>query len=197
MIRINLLPFRAERKKENIRRQISIYLLSLLFVCLLSAYFMISLNRTLRSLEERRAEKQKELASYAETNRRIAAIKKKIADLHAKLDVIKKIENNKAGPVNLLDEIATAVPTGKLWLRSLSEKKGRVILEGTAMDNDTVALYMTNLEKAQDIMSVDLKSTKLKTLREYKQNVCDFILNLKIGCIKDVKTGTENKREKK
>jgi type IV pilus assembly protein PilN len=197
MIRINLLPFRAERKKENIRRQISIYLLSLLFVCLLSAYFMISLNRTLRSLEERRAEKQKELASYAETNRRIAAIKKKIADLHAKLDVIKKIENNKAGPVNLLDEIATAVPTGKLWLRSLSEKKGRVILEGTAMDNDTVALYMTNLEKAQDIMSVDLKSTKLKTLREYKQNVCDFILNLKIGCIKAVKTGTENKREKK
>ena len=197
MIRINLLPFRAERKKENIRRQISIYLLSLLFVCLLSAYFMISLNRTLRSLEERRAEKQKELASYAETNRRIAAIKKKIADLHAKLDVIKKIENNKAGPVNLLDEIATAVPTGKLWLRSLSEKKGRVILEGTAMDNDTVALYMTNLEKAQDIMSVDLKSTKLKTLREYKQNVCDFILNLKIGCIKAVKTGTKNKREKK
>jgi type IV pilus assembly protein PilN len=197
MIRINLLPFRAERKKENIRRQISIYLLSLLFVCLLSAYFMISLNRTLRFLEERRAEKQKELASYAETNRRIAAIKKKIADLHAKLDVIKKIENNKAGPVNLLDEIATAVPTGKLWLRSLSEKKGRVILEGTAMDNDTVALYMTNLEKAQDIMSVDLKSIKLKTLREYKQNVCDFILNLKIGCIKAVKTGTENKREKK
>ncbi len=197
MIRINLLPFRAERKKENIRRQISIYFLSLLFVCLLSAYFMISLNRTLRSLEERKAEKQKELASYAETNRRIAAIKKKIADLHAKLDVIKKIENNKAGPVNLLDEIATAVPTGKLWLRSLSEKKGRVILEGTAMDNDTVALYMTNLEKAQDIMSVDLKSTKLKTLREYKQNVCDFILNLKIGCIKAVKTGTKNKQEKK
>ena len=30
MIRINLLPFRSARKKENIRRQLSIFLLSLI-----------------------------------------------------------------------------------------------------------------------------------------------------------------------
>ena len=30
MIRINLLPFRSDRKKENIRRQLSIFVLSLI-----------------------------------------------------------------------------------------------------------------------------------------------------------------------
>ena len=36
MIRINLLPFRAARKKENVRRQISLFLLSLAFLLVVS-----------------------------------------------------------------------------------------------------------------------------------------------------------------
>jgi type IV pilus assembly protein PilN len=39
MIRINLLPFRAARKKENIRRQLSIYVLSVVCLLLLMGLF--------------------------------------------------------------------------------------------------------------------------------------------------------------
>jgi type IV pilus assembly protein PilN len=55
MIRINLLPFRAARKKENIRRQISIYVLSVAFLFIVMIYFFLQLNSTLNGLKDRRA----------------------------------------------------------------------------------------------------------------------------------------------
>jgi len=179
MIRLNLLPFRAARKKENIRKQISVFALSILLLFVILIFTLICLNMRQSALETDKAAKKKELAGYAETNKRIAAIKKKIAGINKKLNAIKTIEKNRQGPVRLLDEIARAVPKNKLWLRSLSQKKGAVTLEGTASDHDVVALYMKNLEKMKSITSVDLKSTTLKHLQKQKVNVCDFALNLK------------------
>ena len=180
MIKINLLPFRAARKKENIRRQISIYVLSVAFLAVILGYYFLDLNKKISVLEAKKAEKQKELATYAKTTKLIAELKKKIAEVQKKLNVIKDLEKKKTGPVLLLDEIATAVPKDKLWLKSFSERKGTLTLTGSAMDNDTVALFMTNLEKAEHVTSVDLQSTTLRNLPKYKLNVSDFVLSCKI-----------------
>ena len=39
MIRINLLPFRAARKKENVRRQVSVFLLSFVLIIIGVFYY--------------------------------------------------------------------------------------------------------------------------------------------------------------
>ena len=203
MIRINLLPFREARKKENIRRQISIYVLSVgLLICLM-VFGFLRLNSTLAGLREKKSEKTKELAKYKDTNKRLAEIKKKISEIRAKLEVIRGLEKNKMGPVQLLDEIAMAVPRDKLWLRSLVEKSGKLTLEGTAMDNETVALFMNNLEAAPHIKTVDLKSTRLRVLKTYKLNLMDFVLNCKTYAFKQKKkapgkkSGKRRKRRRK
>ena len=51
MIRINLLPFRAARKKENIRRQVSIFLLSLVFLLIILFYYNSSLSSQIDGLK--------------------------------------------------------------------------------------------------------------------------------------------------
>jgi type IV pilus assembly protein PilN len=187
MIRINLLPFRAARKKENIRRQVSIFGLTVLFMFTLMGYFFWDLSSTLSSLKAAQLQKEKELAAFAETNKKLADLKKKTAEMRGKLEVIRELERKKSGPVNLLEEIAMSVPKDKLWLRSLNEKSGALVLEGTAMDNETVALFMTNLEKSPHISSVDLKSTKLKTLPAYKLDVSDFVINCRTYAFKETK----------
>ena len=192
MIRINLLPFRAARKKENIRKQISIYILSVACLVTLMGYLFIDLSREIKALEADKAAKKKELATYAETTKKIKEIKRKISEIQAKLDVIKELEKKKTGPVHLLDELALAVPKEKLWLSSLSESKGVLTLMGTAMDNDTVALFMTNLENAEHILSVDLESTRLKSLPKHKLNVTDFILRCKTYSYKEKSTPKAN-----
>jgi type IV pilus assembly protein PilN len=176
MIKINLLPFRAARKKENVRRQVSVYFLSIIFVAAIAGLVSLDVYSKLTELEEQKTERTKELAKYAGTNKKIEKIKQKITTIRTKLEVIRGLEKNKTGPVLLLDEISAAVPKEKLWLRSFKEKDGLLELEGSAMDNDTVALFMTNLEKAEQIQAVDLKTTKLRAIPEYKLNVTDFIL---------------------
>lgn len=181
MIRINLLPFRAARKKENVRRQISIYALSVIFLFVAMAYFYLSLNSQLKALQAEKSRNEQELASYAHTTKRITEVKNKVKEIQSKLVIIQGLEKNKTGPVELLDEIAMAVPRGKLWLKSLQQKGETLNLTGTAIDNDTVARFMTNLEKAKQIVSVDLRSSQTKKLTQPEIDVSDFSLVCKIG----------------
>jgi len=197
MIRINLLPFRAERRKENIRKQISIYFLSMVLLVAVMGYFFLNLNSKLGILESDRAEKNEKLITYAAANKKIIKLKKRIKEIRTKVGVIEELERNKMGPVRLLDEIAMAVPKNRLWLRSLDEKEGILNLMGSAMDNDTVALFMTNLKGSQYIVLVDLKSTKLRTVPEYKVNVIDFILTCKTYSRKEIPKEETEKSEKK
>jgi type IV pilus assembly protein PilN len=179
MIRINLLPFRAARTKENIKRQISIYVLTLVFVFAVMLLVFLQLNGRLRTVRAEKETAKKQLATYAQTTRKINLLKKEIQEIRSKLNIIRDLEKKKTGPVHLLNEIAEAVPKNRLWLVSLDEKQGTLMLRGTAMDNETVALFMTNLEKAEHITTVDLRSTSLKYLEKYKLNVVDFDLECK------------------
>lgn len=179
MIRINLLPFRAARKKENIRRQVSIFLLTVVGAVLLMAWFAIGMSRELNSLKRKEQDLQAQLRSYEATIRKINELEKKIKEIRAKLAVIRELEKNKTGPVHLLDEIAMAVPREKLWLTSLKESAGSLKLTGTAMDNETIALFMTNLEKSEYIGTVELQSARLRYLPAYKLRVSDFVLDCK------------------
>lgn len=185
MIKINLLPFRAARKKENIRRQISIYVLMVIFILVVTGYFFLTLNREISRLETEKAQKKKELATYAQTTKKIKALRIKIKKIKGKLNVIQDLEKKKTGPVLLLDEIATAVPRDRVWLSSLSERAGILTLKGTARDNDTVALFMTNLEKKNHINSVDLNSAQLKELKSHQMNVTDFVITCKTYAYKE------------
>ena len=196
MIRINLLPFRAARKKENIKRQISVYVLTLVFLCALMAFFFLQLNGKVRNLRAEKASINKQLKTYAATTRKIQKLKKQIKEIRAKLDVIGALEKKKTGPVFLLDEIAAAVPKNRLWLRSLAEKNGTLDLKGTAMDNETIAGFMTNLEKAEHITSVDLESAQMRYIKQYKLNVVDFDLNCKTYSFKEPKPKQKDRKKK-
>ena len=185
MIRINLLPFRAARKKENIRRQLMVYGLSVVLLLSIMGYTFFYLTSTLNGLKEDEKRIQDELKTYEQTIKRIAELEKKIKEIRAKLEVIRELEKNKTGPVHLLDELALAVPKEKLWLSSMKETKGSLTLTGTAMDNETVALFMTNLEQSDYISGVELQSAKLREIKEYKLNVSDFVLDCKTYAFKE------------
>jgi len=185
MIRINLLPFRAARKQENIRRQVSVYFLSVVCLVTLMIYSYLNLSNTLTKLKGEEAQLRSELASYAKVTQEIALIRRRTQEIQDKFDVVKDLEKQSSGPLRLLEEIATSVPIDRLWLSAVVEKGGDLTLEGSAMDNDTVALFMTNLEKKKQIKSVDLKTTKLHNFPKYKLDAANFVLACKTAFHKD------------
>lgn len=176
MIRVNLFPFRAARIKENIRRQVSYYFGSVIVILLAMTWFYIDLSRGISSLKKEQEKKTRELATYKDTNAKIEDLKKTIADIEAKLKTIQGLEKIKTGPVKLLDDIATSAPKDKLWLASLRESKGTLMLEGTAMDNETVADFMDKLQSTGSIYSVELVRTRQRKVPGFDLSLKDFAL---------------------
>ncbi len=191
MIRINLLPFRAARKRENIRQQISVYIGIVILTLLVIGFLSI---QKINQVSDKKAEEESlksEIVSYQKELDELKAVEKKTKEVNLKLDVIKELEKGKTGPVLLLADVADSVPKGKLWLRSYSEKKGSLSLVGTAMDNETVALFMSNLEKTQQITTVDLESAEQRDIAQYSLKVSDFVL--KCGTVAEEKKATAKK----
>ena len=160
MIRINLLPFRSARKKENIRRQVSIFLLSLAFMLIILFYFNFSLSSKIGNLNTRIKDTQSDLEKYAKINKEIADIKKKLDNLKKKLAVMDTLEANRFAPVRLMDTMTQVVVAKRMWFTNLQSKGQNVKITGVAMDNTTVADFMVRLENSGLFKEVDLKTLK-------------------------------------
>jgi len=172
MIRINLLPFRSTRKKENIRRQLSIFLLSLAFavVAIFGIYYLLSSQ--VDDLNRRIASTQAELEKYDKINREIEEIKKKLDNLNKKLTVIRELEVSRYEPVRLMDTLAQVIIEKRMWFTALDAKADVVNISGVAMDDKTVADFMVRLEGSGLFSAVNLKT--LRQVEIQKTNLKSF-----------------------
>jgi len=184
MIRINLLPYRAAQKKENIRRQISIFVLAVIMVVGTLVYFNISLNNDIDALNTQIKNTKSMLARLEKQAKKVDEIKKAFNTLKQKTDVIKNLETNRKIAVQLLDNMTTLVaekvsasqsetsadsdskPVKRLWFTNFQENKDKINLQGIALDNKTIADFMSRLEASNLFMNVNLKTIKQQKVNE-------------------------------
>lgn len=160
MIRINLLPYRAARKKENIRFQVNVFLGSIVFVGLLIFWFNSMLNSRIQSLNSEIRSTRDEIAKYQKINKEIADIKKKLALLEKKIKVIDSLESDRRAPVEYMDSLYKLLVEKQMWYTQIEEKSDKFKVSGIALDNQTVADYMTRIEKSDRFENVRLASVK-------------------------------------
>lgn len=159
MIKINLLPVRAAKKKESLRQQISVAVLSLVFVLIIIGYFHVTIVKRVAEANAQilatKDELEKTKAQIGEVSK-FKEVKKVLED---KLGVINNLKKGKAGPVLMLDEFSR-VTQEKLWVGSFRESGGNIAIDGTALDNETIANYMTELEKSEYFKEIELIVTE-------------------------------------
>ena len=64
--------------------------------------------------------------------------------------------------MRVLDEVSNIVDNNRMWLTSLNQRGGSLKLTGYALDNQTVAQFMDDLEVSPYITSVSLNNSSLK-----------------------------------
>jgi type IV pilus assembly protein PilN len=160
MIRINLLQFRSARTKENIRRQLSIFLLVVIMtlVSLFGVYLLLS-NR-IDDLNSRIKTTTAELEKFDKINKEIEEIKKKLDNLNRKMDVIRQLEANRYEPVHLMETLTQTIIEKRMWFTRMENKPEVVTINGIAMDDKTVADFMLRLEGCGLFSAVSLKTLK-------------------------------------
>lgn len=166
MIRINLLPFRAARKKENIRRQVSLFLLLIGFVAagLLVVHFYM--GNWVDSVQNKLAQVNSKIKEYEEIGKQVDENKKKIEVINKKKEVINNLIRDRYKPVRLLGEMSQLIVVDQMWLTSLSTQGSGLRIKGVAMDERTVADFMTNLENSGMFPVVNLNTVKQKVFNE-------------------------------
>jgi type IV pilus assembly protein PilN len=157
VITINLLPARAAKKKENVRQQISIAILIILFVFFTMAWFQITLYKKIGEAEDETAMIKKEMEAMKVEASEIKLLKEKKDVFEKKFDIIKTLRENKTGPVHLMDDLSRSIP-GFLWLTSFAqkEKTSEIELKGKALSNEAIAQFMDNLGKYPYFSNVNL-----------------------------------------
>ena len=160
MIRINLLPIRAFKRREKLRKQVFLFLATV--ALLIGAMAVVYFNEY-ATVVEMRAEKETLAAKeieLAKTVKEVAQLQKEQEDLQQKVDVINSLEKRRQGPVRVLEEISRLLPEQRAYLESLSKKfangKDSITLTGIAMDNETIASYMSALEATDLFTDVEL-----------------------------------------
>ena len=191
MIRINLLPFRTDRKKENVRRQVSLFLLSLVLVLIVLVYYNSNLSSKIGKLDKNVTTTKTELNRYNEINQEIAKIKNNLEVLRKKMAVIEQLESDRHAPVQLLDTMTQVLMAKRMWFTKLDVKDQTVSINGIALDNKTVADFMVRLQNSGLFSQVNLKTLKRQTVE--KSNLKSF----QIVCTKkSPQTNKANKNSK-
>lgn len=179
MIRINLLPFRAARKQENVRRQLGYLLLGLLLTLAGLTVFNISLGNKIDSLSAKIETTKKQVEKYRRDALEVDEIKKKLATLKKKTEVINNLENNRQWPVRLMDTMTQVVVQQRMWLTRFAVRNNALDLNGIAIDNKTVADFMTRLEKTGLFADVALRKLEQKVIGS--SNLKQFQISCQLG----------------
>lgn len=166
MIRINLLPFRLARKRENIRRQVSIFFLTILLLLVGLTWYTLGIKKTIdeKQLETDRINTQ--IAIYKEKADKVTEIQKRLKILEDKLKIVSSLKLKRDAQLMLLEDLQVRLVPEQMWIESLDADETTVTLTGIAFDNPTIANFMKRLETSPLYQEIDLKQTRIKKFDE-------------------------------
>jgi len=162
MIKLNLLATRESKKKETLQQQ---FLLAGFFLILTIAaigYFNMNINK---EIEEKIAEKKqvdKEVAKLKEEIGDLEKFKSMVDDLQKKKDTINNLEIERNGPVRVFAALTEAIPP-EVWIIDFTQNGMTMTVNGYAIDNETLATFMKNLNKSDYFSKVNLAKSEKST----------------------------------
>lgn len=145
MIRINLLPHRAEKRRA---RKIQFAVLSLISVALgalLVGFVHVAIGTQIAYQERRNAYLKQETQVLDKQIEEIKKLKEQTASLLARKDAVEKLQSDRSDVVHLLDQMLRILPDG-VYLKSLKQSGIKINLVGYAQSNARISTLMRAIE---------------------------------------------------
>ena len=147
MARINLLPWRAERRKQRQKEFMTMLGATALGAVLLSFLIVNYYNRQIDGENTRISFVKDRIAEVDKQIKEIEELDQKKSKLLARKEVIEELQSNRSQMVHLFDSLVRTIPDGVV-LTSLKQDGDKLTLEGRSQSNARVSTYMRNLEGA-------------------------------------------------
>jgi type IV pilus assembly protein PilN len=178
MIRINLLPVRAIKKKETAKQQISILIFCVVALLAIGIAVFTVLQTKIITAKNEIERSEKELKELKTKIGEIENIKKLQDDVKKKLDVLNQLRKNKSGPASRLAKLSEAIPD-KLWLTKYNENGNNVSLGGIAYNEELLAEFMRNLQATGSFTNVELQVSQQIEINGVKAKQFDLSCSIR------------------
>ncbi len=178
MISINLLPIRQIKQRIRARNELLSLLGALALVLIIMGITAYSQGHKIAEINQRTSTLQAEKNKYRAIVNQINRIKKEQDLLNYKLKAIETLNNNAHLPVRIMDAIARLTPSNRMWLNSMQLSSNTLALQGTALDNATIAQYMERLKASPFFNKPQLQNSSLIKIANKKLKRFSLLMTL-------------------
>lgn len=180
MARINLLPWRAERRKQRQRDFYTMLGFAAIGGMLLSLLIWFYYDRQVSGQGDRNTFLQAEIEKVKEQNKEIERLDRQKDRLLARKKVIEELQAKRSQMVHLFDALVRTIPDGVV-LTALKQEGDILTLEGRTQSNARVSAYMRNLESSGWMTNPELSIIEAKAPDKEKEGAPS------VGPVADIK----------
>ena len=175
MARINLLPWRAELRKQ--RRTEFFAIVGMCALLALAIWGLIHFHFTERiaSQVERNDLLKSEITKLDKQIKEIQELEKEKERLIARMKAIESLQTSRPIVVHLFDEMVNALPEG-VYLKELTQNGTSVEIKGVAESNARVSTFMRNIEKSEWVKNPKLQI--IETIEKEARRTANFTLKV-------------------
>lgn len=174
--RINLLPWREMRRKEQDRQLLTIAVGAWILMGVIIFYAHVHVSSLIENQNKRNEFLNQEIAKVEKEIKEIAELKKQRSDLIARMNVIYQLQSDRSQVVHLFDELARKLPDG-IFFTSLRLTGNDIALQGVAQSNARVSALMRNLASSDWFANPELELITVKA--KGGDRVSEFSLKVK------------------
>ena len=177
MARINLLPWREERRKQREREFYAILGGAFAAAALVSFLLVMWFDGQIEGQKNRNTYLQGQIQEMDKKLVEVQDLEKTRSKLLQRKQAIEELQANRSQMVHLFDDLVRTIPDG-VRLSSIKQTGEILTLEGQAESNARVSNYMRNLEASAWMTNPELQNVEAKG--NDKRNRYAFILRVTI-----------------
>jgi type IV pilus assembly protein PilN len=145
MIRINLLPHRAEKRKAQQIQFIAFSVIAVILGAVIVGFVHVTIMAQIGYQEGRNAYLNKEIVILDKQIDEIKKLREQTKSLLARKTVVENLQSTRADVVHLLDQMLRILPDG-VYLKSLKQTGNKIALIGYAQSNARVSTFMRSIQ---------------------------------------------------
>ena len=167
MIRINLLPHRAEKRKAQQIQFVAFSVISVVLGAVIVGFVHMAITAQIDYQERRNAYLTKEIAVLDKQIDEIKKLREQTKSLLARKSVVENLQSTRSDVVHLLDQMLRILPDG-VYLKSLKQTGNKISLTGYAQSNARVSTLMRSIADSpwlENPVLIEIHAVTLKSMR--------------------------------
>ena len=177
MIRINLLPHRAEKRKAQQIQFIAFSVISVILGAMIVGFVHVAIMAQIDNQERRNEFLNKEIAILDKQIDEIKKLREQTKSLLARKTVVENLQSTRADVVHLMDQMLRILPDG-VYLKSLKQTGNKISLAGFAQSNARVSTLMRAIDDSPWLDTPTLIEIHAVNVGAVRQNEFTLTFNL-------------------